>query len=125
MRKSSVSVVASLMVLGFAGIAVAANECVISYTRVACAGQEKTSYAKCDGNPSCDKKKEDADMKPICIAEGKKACANDRTDITKSKVIKVKFNGVQLEGGFNDAGQPDPKGTNFCASDRPDFNKCP
>lgn len=123
MKKSSVSVLASLMVLGFAGIA-AAEDCVVSYVRVACKGQEKVSYAKCDGKPACDKEKE-ADIKAVCAAEGPKACANDRTDITKSKVIKVKFKGVELIGGYDDAGKPDPKGTNFCAADRPDFNKCP
>ncbi|MEO5376730.1 MAG: hypothetical protein H7832_02940 [Magnetococcus sp. DMHC-6] len=123
MKKSYVTFAASLIVLGFAGSAAAESPCVLSYVRTACAGQEAVSYAKCGGKAACDKEK-DADMKPICVAEAEKACSNDRVDITKSKIIKAKFRGEQLVGGYNDAGAPDPKGFNFCAADRPDFNKC-
>lgn len=103
--------------------------CVISYTREACPGQEKTSYEKC-----CEKKKADAAAYKACVDGAKekqctedkeatsekdcakkalKACDNARTDITKSKVITATFAGKPVEGGKN-----------FCAADRPDFNKC-
>ncbi|MBF0125888.1 MAG: hypothetical protein HQM02_01625 [Magnetococcales bacterium] len=122
MKKSSLALFSALMVLGMAGAATA-GDCVISYTRTACAGQEATSYAKCDGKQGCDKDKE-ATTQEACAAEAAKACPNDRTDITKSKIIKAKFKGAALVGGFNDAGAADPKGANFCDGARADFNKC-
>ncbi|MEO5334322.1 MAG: hypothetical protein H7839_20090 [Magnetococcus sp. YQC-5] len=122
MKKTSFSIPVMLMVLGFAGTAVAAD-CVISYDRTACAGKDAESYAKCDGKKTCDRDKSAA-TEDACKAEAAKACANDRTDITKTKKIMAKFKGTALVGGFNDAGAKDPKGTNFCDSARPDFNKC-
>ncbi|MBF0427653.1 MAG: hypothetical protein HQL94_01910 [Magnetococcales bacterium] len=123
MKKSKFLLPLYLAVFGFAGTAIA-GDCVISYDRTACAGQEKVAYAKCDGNKTCDKAKP-ADTQEACMANAMNACANDRVDITKSKKIVAKFNGAALVGGFNDAGDADPKGANFCAKARPDFNKCP
>ena len=53
-----------------------------------------------------------------------KSCDNSRIDITKYKVITAKYNGKALIGGFDATGNPDPAGSNFCAKDRPDLNKC-
>ncbi|MBF0342006.1 MAG: hypothetical protein HQL95_13745 [Magnetococcales bacterium] len=122
MKKTAFSLPLFLAVFGIAGSAVAAD-CVISYHRTACAGQEATAYAKCDGKQACDKDAA-ATTQEACAEDAMKACKNDRTDITKSKKITAKFKGAALTGGFNDAGAADPKGTNFCGADRPDFNKC-
>ncbi|NGZ07388.1 MAG: hypothetical protein G8237_13645 [Magnetococcales bacterium] len=122
MKRVAFSLPLFLAVIGFAGSAAAAD-CVITYNRTACAGQEATSYAKCEGKQACDKDNP-ATSQEACVEAAKKACPNDRTDITKSKKIYAKFKGAALAGGYNDAGAADPKGTNFCAGDRPDFNKC-
>lgn len=91
-----------------------AGECVVHITRTACAGKEEESYSKCGGSKSCDKK-EDVSTEAACIAAAKGNCPNSRLDITKSKVVKARFDGKQLKG---------PYGGSFCAPNRPDFNKC-
>lgn len=111
----------ALSVLGMAGVASA--NCVVQYTRTACAGQEAISYKKCDGKQSCDKANEAAN-EAACSAAALKACDNDRLDITKYKQIGATFGGKALVGGFDAQGKPSPTGTNFCAADRPDLNKC-
>ncbi|MBF0294265.1 MAG: hypothetical protein HQL96_03680 [Magnetococcales bacterium] len=122
MKKILFATLASMSFFALSSAAMA-GDCMITYHRVACAGQEATSYAKCDGKQMCDKEKAAATQE-ACAAEAAKACDNDRTDITKSKVIMAKFKGAPLTGGFNDAGAADPKGINFCAANRADFNKC-
>lgn len=111
----------ALSVLGMAGVASA--NCVVHYTRTACAGQEAASFKKCDGKPSCEQTKEAAD-EGACAKAALKACDNDRLDITKYKLITATFGGKALVGGFDAQGKPSPTGTNFCAADRPDLNKC-
>jgi hypothetical protein len=100
------------------GLSMATNalafECVVNVNRTACPGQEAESYSKCGGSKSCDKN-EDASTEAACIAAAKANCPNSRLTITKSKVVKARFNGKQLAG---------PYGGNFCAPNRPDFNKC-
>lgn len=91
-----------------------AGECVVHTIRTACPGKEEESYSKCGGSKSCDKK-DDADTEAACIAAAKAGCPNSRLDITKSKIVKARFNGKQLPG---------PYGGSFCAPNRPDFNKC-
>jgi len=91
-----------------------AGECVVHITRTACAGREDESYSKCGGSKSCDKK-EDVSTEAACIAAAKANCPNSRLDITKSKVVKARFDGKQLKG---------PYGGSFCAPNRTDFNKC-
>ncbi len=93
---------------------VAQAGCVIHYNRTACPGQEAVSYSKCNGTKECDKEDSGgaASLK-ACEQAAAAACANTRLQITKSKVITATFNGKPLRGG-----------SNFCASNRPDFNQC-
>ena len=121
MKKQLLSAALASTVLMFAAAAQA--ECVVHYTRTACKGQEAVSFKKCDGNASCDKTKEAADA-AACAAAALKSCANDRLDITKYKEITADFDGTPLVGGFDNTGNPDPAGPNFCAADRPDLNQC-
>jgi hypothetical protein len=92
-----------------------AGVCEISVTRVACPGKEADSYKKCDGKPSCVVKKK-ADSADECAKEAADECANNRLEITKSKEITAKFGGAAVKSK-NGKEQ-------FCAADRPDFNKC-
>ena len=105
---------AALLSLPMASNAFAALDCIVHYNRTACPGMEAESYSKCGGTKSCDKD-EDASTEAACIAKAKEACANSRLEITKSKVITARFNGKSLKG---------PYGGSFCATNRPDFNKC-
>lgn len=111
MKKSFV--LAAMLALTFSSQA-SAYECIVNVNRTACAGKESESYSKCGGSKSCDKN-EDASSEAACIAAAKSNCPNSRLDITKSKVVKARFNGKQLQG---------PYGGSFCAPNRPDFNKC-
>ncbi len=92
---------------------VAEAACVIHYNRTACPGKETESYSKCNGTKECDKEDTSATSPAACEQVVAAACANTRLTITKSKVITGKFNGKALRGG-----------SNFCASNRPDFNQC-
>jgi hypothetical protein len=91
-----------------------AGDCKISVTRTACAGKEAESYKKCNGTKSCDQVKK-VDSMEACAKEALKACDNvgDRQKVTKSKVITALFDGKPVQDGKD-----------FCAKDRPDFNKC-
>ena len=106
---------------GMAGVASA--ECIVSYERTACKGQEAVSYKKCAGNKSCTKTKTAAD-EGACLAAALKSCSNSRLDITKYKKITATYNGKALTGGFDAHGKVDAAGSNFCAADRPDLNQC-
>lgn len=108
MKKSII--LAALLSLPLAHAAEAG--CVIKYVRTACPGMEDQSYSKCGGTKSCDVD-DAASTEAACIAAAKNACPNSRLTITKSKVITAKFDGKALNGGGN-----------FCAANRPDFNKC-
>jgi hypothetical protein len=92
----------------------AGGKCVLKVTRTACPGKEKESYSKCNGKQSCDMDDAAASSED-CAAAALKACENtpDRQSITKSKVITALFGGKPVESGKN-----------YCAADRPDFNKC-
>ncbi len=91
-----------------------AGTCIVHTIRTACPGKEEESYSKCGGAKSCDKE-ESVDTAAACIAAAKAGCPNSRLEITKSKVVKARFDGKQLPG---------PYGGSFCATNRPDFNKC-
>jgi hypothetical protein len=101
------------LILTFAGPA-AAGECKMTITRTACPGKEAESYAKCNGQKSCDEVKKVGSAES-CAKEALKACDNigPRQKVTKSKTINAQFNGAPVEAGKN-----------FCAADRSDFNKC-
>jgi hypothetical protein len=73
-----------------------ASECEITYTRTACPGQEAESYKKCDGKQSCTKPVA-APSEGACVEAAVNACANDRLEITKSKVITAKYKGKALK----------------------------
>lgn len=90
-----------------------ATTCVWQVTRTACRGQEEKSYSKCQGKKTCEKTAE-VDSAGECRSVAVEACKNVRLDITKSKIITVKYNGEVLDNGKN-----------FCKADRGDFNKCP
>lgn len=72
------------------------TDCDITYTRNACPGQEAESYKKCDGKQSCTKHVAAA-SEAACLDAAVQACANDRLEITKSKVINAKFKGKALK----------------------------
>jgi len=103
-----------LLAMVFFGVqtAVHADGCIIHIFRTACSGKEAESFKKCGGNASCDETLA-ASTPQECAKAALKACDNSRLDITMSKVITAVFNGRPVEGGRN-----------FCAADRPDFNKC-
>jgi hypothetical protein len=102
---------ATVALLSFVQVAQAA--CVINYNRTACPGKEAESYSKCNGTKTCNKEDSSAVSLAACEQAAAAACANTRLTITKSKVITATFNGKPLRGG-----------SNFCASNRADFNKC-
>ena len=110
----TISAMAVLIALSFAPNAYA-GECVVNYNRTACPKMEVESYSKCGGSKTCDKS-EQAPSEAACIGIAKRACANTRLTITKSKIVTAKYDGKALKGPFG--------GGNFCAPQRPDFNKC-
>jgi hypothetical protein len=109
-----ITALAALLVVSFASNAYA-GECLVRYVRTACPGKEVESYSKCGGAKECNKN-EAASTEAACIGNAKRACANSRLEITKSKVITATYDGKVLKGPF--------AGGNFCANKRPDFNKC-
>ena len=97
---------------------VAAGECEIQYTRIACSGQEDMSYKKCDGKQSCSKVKQ-ANSVEECRKKATKSCRNKRLTVTKSKVINALFDGKKIT---TESGKDD-----FCleyANAEKEFNKC-
>jgi len=95
------------------------GDCTVHYVRTACEGQEETSYAKCDGEQECDKAKEAASVEE-CQAAALKSCANDRLDITKSKVITATYKGEAIQSA---SGNDD-----FCLDYEnrdAEYNQCP
>lgn len=92
-----------------------AAKCEIHYVRTSCPGKEEISYKKCKGKKECTKVKR-AKSEDDCKAKALKSCGNSRLEITKSKIITATFGGKAL---MSDEGK-----ANFCAADRPDFNKC-
>jgi hypothetical protein len=72
-----------------------AGDCDITYIRTACPGQEAESYKKCDGQQTCTKHVAAA-SEAACAEAAVNACANDRLDITKSKIITAKYKGKAL-----------------------------
>jgi hypothetical protein len=86
-----ISTSAVLLLIATVGRA-AAGECAIEYIRTACPGQETVSYSKCGGTQSCVLPETAASVE-VCQAAALKACANDRLKITKSKVVRAKFDG--------------------------------
>lgn len=113
----------ALMAIGYSG-SVQAADCVVHFKRTSCTGQEAESYKKCDGKQECDEEEAAIADEAACSAAALAACPNKRVDITKSKVVTATFKGTALVGGFSEDGKVDAKGTNFCAADREDFNKC-
>jgi hypothetical protein len=72
------------------------GDCAITYTRSACAGQEAESYKKCDGKQTCTKNVAAASADK-CLEAAVQACANDRLNITQSKVIHASYKGKALK----------------------------
>jgi hypothetical protein len=72
------------------------GECAIHYTRTACPGQEAESYKKCEGKQSCTKNVAAASAEK-CSEAALQACANDRLNVTQSKVITASFQGKALK----------------------------
>jgi hypothetical protein len=94
------------------------SKCEVSYDRTACTGKDTESYAKCEGKKTCTKV-ETAEDESECKEAAAKACANSRTDITKSKVITAKWNGKEVT---SKSGKKD-----FCEDydkKATEFNKC-
>lgn len=113
-----ISLLLSALFLSISGAQAVASTCDINYTRTACPGKEVISYKKCDGKQSCTKTVT-VDTADACRAKAVAACANDRLDITKSKVITAMFNGKPIQ---NKAG-----GTDHCldyAERAAEFNQC-
>jgi hypothetical protein len=108
----------SALFLGSSAAIAFAASCDVGYTRTACPGKEATSFKKCDGKASCTKS-EAADSMEACRVKAVAACANDRLDITKSKVVTATFDGKPVK---NKAG-----GTDHCldyANVKTEFNQC-
>jgi hypothetical protein len=99
----SISLLVSGLLLSICGTMAFAGSCDIKYTRTACPGKEAASFKKCDGAASCIKKVS-VDTAEICRTKSVAACANDRVDITKSKVINASFDGKPV---LNKAGAAD------------------
>ena len=116
----TIALLSAAAVLSFnAAQAAETTDCAVHYTRTACAGQEATSYKKCDGNQSCTKYKP-ADSLAACQEAALKSCKNKRFDITKSKVITAKYKGEPIQ---STSGKDD-----FCldyANKDTEFNQCP
>lgn len=113
-----VSLLLSALFLCLNGAYAVAANCDLNYTRTACPGKEAISYKKCDGKQSCVKTVA-ADNAEACRVKAVEACANDRLDITKSKIITATFNGKAVP---NKAGA-----TDHCADyaeREAEFNKC-
>jgi hypothetical protein len=104
--------VMSCLLLLFLCASAMAGDCVLKTTRAACPGKEKESYSRCNGAASCDEQIQ-ADSAKECAEKAIKSCDNSRPAITKSKEVSATFDGKPVEGGRN-----------FCATDRPDYNKC-
>jgi hypothetical protein len=75
-----------------------AGECVVHTTRTACPGMETESYSKCDGKQSCDSSKE-APSAALCTSLAKKACDNNRFEITRYKRVTASYDGAPLNDG--------------------------
>lgn len=113
-----ISLCLAALFLSLNGAWAVAGSCDLNYTRAACPGKEAISFKKCDGKASC-VKTVTADTVEACRAKAVAACANDRLDITKSKVITATFNGKPIT---NKAG-----GADHCAdyAERTaEFNQC-
>lgn len=95
------------------------TDCALNFTRTACKGQEAVSYKKCNGQQSCTHYAPAATAE-ACQAEAVKACANDRLDVTKSKLITASFKGKEIKSASGK--------TDFCAdyaNKGTEFNQCP
>ena len=113
-----ISLLLSALFLSIGAAQAVAGSCDINTTRTACTGKEAISYKKCDGKPSC-VKTVSVDTADACRAKAVAACANDRLDITKNKVITATFNGKPVQ---NKAG-----GADQCldyAERAAEFNQC-
>jgi hypothetical protein len=82
----------AVLLLMPAAVPATAGECALEISRNACAGKEAESYSKCGGKQSC-VLSEQAASAEACQAAALKACFNDRLTITKSKVIRAKYDG--------------------------------
>jgi hypothetical protein len=114
----SISLLISGLLLSLCGSVAFAGSCDIKYTRTACPGKDAASFKKCDGSASCTKTVT-ADSADQCRTKAVAACANDRVDITKSKVINATFDGKPV---LNKAGAAD-----HCldyAARAEEFNQC-
>ncbi len=103
-----------MFILTFVAQQAQAGSCVFHVTRVACPGKDKESFSKCDGKASCDETQKVGSAE-ACAKQAEAACANvgARQQITKSKSVTADFDGAPVQAGKN-----------FCAPERPDFNKC-
>ncbi|MGB9129091.1 MAG: hypothetical protein WCB97_05530 [Thiobacillus sp.] len=113
-----ISLLVSALLFSVSGSLAVAGSCDIKYTRAACPGKEAISFKKCDGKVSC-VKTVTADSAEACRVKAVAACANDRLDITKSKVINATFDGKPVS---NKAG-----GTDHCldySARSEEFNQC-
>lgn len=75
-----------------------AGECVLQISRTACPGQEKESFAKCDGKAGCNESVPAASASQ-CALKAKSGCTNKRYEITKYKKVTANYDGVSVEGG--------------------------
>ncbi len=79
------------------------TDCAVTYTRTACPGHEEESYSKCDGQQTCTKYVA-AFSEAECRAAAVQACANQRLNVTKSKILTVTYQGLPLK---NASGEDD------------------
>lgn len=77
-----------------------AATCHLKISRDACAGKERESYSKCEGNKSCVKEFTAATEKD-CMALALTNCENKRFDITQYKSVQAKFDGRDVRAGYD------------------------
>ena len=74
--------------------AFAAGKCTFIVTREACSKEmESASFSKCEGKKICDPVTKMVTNEEACVAVAVDACTNSRFKETKSKTVKVEFNG--------------------------------
>lgn len=96
MKKSILSIVAIVLMSS----SVFAKDCVMNVDRVPQAGKEKEASSKCEpAGLKCDDPVKQTGSAEACLKAAKENCKIARPEIVKQRIITVKFDGKDLEGG--------------------------
>ena len=96
----------------FASAQAFAGECKMTITREACPGKDAQAYEPYKGQKTTEESKK-VGSADACKKEADKACAIVRKGLLKSKSIKARFDGKDVEGG-----------SELCDQKRADYNQC-